>query len=68
MKVFAVHFTNKTTMNYTAFAFTLQDGKYYFHKNENKSDYESFAEESNVMGIDCIGDEDDFKPMAADFY
>jgi hypothetical protein len=47
-----------------AFGYTCKDGKYFFHKQADKTDFESFAEESEVMGVDCLGDEDDFNPVA----
>jgi hypothetical protein len=64
MKRYAVHFKNKSTQNFVAFGYTCKDGKYFFHKQADKTDFESFAEESEVMGVDCLGDEDDFNPVA----
>ena len=56
MKTYAVHFRNQSTENYEAHGFTQKDGKYYFHKQSDLKDFESFAEESEVVGIDCLGD------------
>ena len=64
MNVYAVHFKNQSTQNYSAYGYTCQNGKFYFHKRADKSDFESFAEESEVMGIDLLGNENDFMPMA----
>jgi maltose-binding protein MalE len=55
MKVYAVHFINKVTENYIAYGYTHKDGKYYFHKQADKQDFDSFAAEEQVMGIDCLG-------------
>jgi hypothetical protein len=52
MKRYRVHFRNKKDTIYHAFAFSLKDGNYYFHKKEDKSDFESFAVADQVTGID----------------
>ena len=52
MKRYTVHFKNKKNATYEAYSFTLKDGNYWFHKKEDKSDFESFAVASDVQGID----------------
>lgn len=37
----------------------MEGGKYYFHKTLEKQDFDSFANEKDVVGIDNLGDEDD---------
>ncbi len=52
MKRYKVHFKNKKDAIYEAYSFTPKDGKYWFHKKEDKSDFESFAIAAEVQGID----------------
>ena len=60
MNKYYVHFKNKTSQFYDAFSYSLVDDKYLFHKKEDKSDSETFALKSEVIGIDLYqstGDE-----------
>jgi len=52
MKTYRVHFHNKHSALYHAYAYTNKEGKFYFHKKEDKTDFESFAFEKDVMGIE----------------
>jgi hypothetical protein len=52
MKTYTVHFKNKKSAIYHAYSYTERDGKYYFHKKEDKSDNTSFAIANEVTGID----------------
>jgi hypothetical protein len=64
VKVYAVHFRSKQTQNYTAHGYSLREGKYFFHKQPDRQDFDSFALEPEVVGIDFIGDEEDYQPVA----
>ena len=52
MRRYAVHFKSKKDAQYFAHSYTLKDGKYYFHKKEDRSDFDSWALEKEVTGID----------------
>ena len=62
MKVYEVHLKNKDTKTYIAHSYTEKDGKYFFHKKEDQTDHDSFVLESEIVGIDYVGDEDDEPP------
>jgi hypothetical protein len=63
MKVYAVHFRSKQTQTYTAHGYSVRDGKYFFHKQPDSQDFDSFALEPEVVGIDFIGNVEDFEPV-----
>ena len=66
MKRYKVHFKNKKDAIYEAFSYSLKDGKYYFHKKEDKSDFESFAIADQVTGIDETPPAQTFTPISID--
>ena len=56
MNTYLVHFKNKTTKSYSAFSYSSDDKKYYFHKSKDQSDKDSFALKSDVTGIENRGE------------
>ena len=52
MKKYKVLLKNKQTVIREGYGFTVRDGKYYFHKKEDKSDFDSFVLEKDTVSID----------------
>ncbi len=57
MNTYQVHCKNKATKSYSAFSYSSDGEKYYFHKNKDQSDKDSFALKSEVIGIENRGED-----------
>jgi hypothetical protein len=64
MKRYKIHFKNKKDAIYEAFSYELKEGKYYFHKKEDKTDFESFAIADQVTGIDEMPPTEPYTPIS----
>ncbi len=64
MKRYKVHFKSEKDATYEAHSYTLKDGNYWFHKQEDKSDFESFAIADQVTGIDEVPPFKGFTPIS----
>lgn len=60
MKLYRVHLKGKTSQDIRAYGYSESGIKIFFHKEEDKKDYDSYFLKSEVVGIDCLGDADDY--------
>lgn len=52
MKQYLVYFKNGKESIFSAYSYTERAGKYFLHKKEDKSDFESFVVISEVVAIE----------------
>jgi hypothetical protein len=64
VKRYKVHFKDKKDAIYEAYSYTVKDGNYWFHKKEDKTDFESFAVFTDVHGIDEQAPVATFEPVS----
>jgi len=56
MNTYKVHFKNRDSVDYHAFSYTENGNKVFFHRKEDRTDFESYALTKKVTGIENKGD------------